>query len=129
MTKQSRCERRVRAAVYLAALGLAAVLSACTSSPRQSTPGGSSHSVRLQLPPDQAAACFARNAEEHSSALTAEVRRGGDFAEVMVRVKNGVPYGTADFRRAGAGSRATIVLNVMTRSRLGDLVDALTEGC
>ena len=128
VTKQSRYGRRAHAAVYLSALALAAV-SACTSSPRPGTPGGSSHTVRLQLPPDQAAACFARNAEEHSSALTAQVRREADRAEVVVRVKNGVLYGTADFQRAGAGSRATIALNVMTRGRLGDLVDALTEGC
>ena len=129
MTRQSGCERKARAAVYLTVWAAVTTLAGCASPPRQSAPGGSSHTVRLQLPPDQAAACFARNAEEHSGALAAEVRRGGDRAEVVVRVKNGVLYGTADFQRAGAGSRASIALNVTTTGRRSDLVDALTEGC
>jgi hypothetical protein len=85
--------------------------------------------VRLQQPPAPAAACFARNAEEHSSALVAETHSEGDRAETIVRVKNGVLYGTATFVRAGAGSNATITLNVTTTGRRSDLVDALIEGC
>jgi hypothetical protein len=96
-----------------------------------SSPGGqgSRQVLRLQLPPAEAAACFARNAEEHSSALKAEVRTGPDRAEVIVRVKNGVLYGTANFRRAGTGSSGDITLNVATTGRRGDLIEALTEGC
>jgi len=85
---------------------------------------------RFQLPPEQAARCFGRNAEDHSSALASEVavqRDGG--AETIVRVKNGVTYATAQFRRAGSGSTGEIQLNVTTTGRRGDLVDALVKGC
>jgi hypothetical protein len=103
------------------------LLAACGSTARDVGP--SSQTVRTNLPPDQAAACFARNAEEHSGALVAEVSPGRDRAEVIVRVKNGVVYATADFRRAGAGSTARLTLNVTTSGRRSDLVDALLEGC
>jgi hypothetical protein len=105
-------------------------LIACASPPlRQPAAYGSRHTLRFQQPPDKAAACFARNAEEHSSALVAEVRPGRDSAQVIVRVKNGVPYATADFQRAGTGSTGTIALNVTSTGRRNDLVDALVEGC
>ena len=113
----------------LAAVVVSTHLSGCAAPGRESTAQGSRHSVRSQQPPAQAAACFARNAEEHSSALVAEVRPARDSAEVVVRVRNGVLYGTADFRSAGSGSTATITLNVATTGRRSDLIDALTEGC
>ena len=111
---------------------LLAYLAGCGSAPRSASSFGSHHTQRLQLPPDQAAACFARNAEEHSSALVSEVRPAGGIAQVIVRVKNGVLYATADFQRAGSGSVATISLNVATTSTTGrhnDLLDSLIEGC
>jgi hypothetical protein len=108
---------------------LSAVLAGCSSPARQIGATGSRETVRLQQPPDRAAACFARNAEEHSSALEAEVLTRGDSAEVIVRVKNGVLYGTGDFRRAGSGSSASIMLMVTTTGRRSDLMDALLEGC
>lgn len=106
---------------------LLAAVAGCGSPAGESR--GTRERVRVALPPDQAAACFGRNAEEHSSALVAEVRPGGDRAQVIVRVKNGVLYGTADFERAGSGSNATLTLNVKTTGRRSDLVDALLEGC
>jgi hypothetical protein len=108
---------------------VSALLAGCSSPARQSGATGSRESVRLQQPPDKAAACFARNAEEHSSALVAEIHPRGDSFEVIVRVKNGVLYGTGDFRRAGNGSSASIVLMVTTTGRRSDLMDALLEGC
>ena len=91
---------------------------------------GSVHSHRFKQPPREAAQCFARNAEEHSSALKAEVNAARDgVAQTIVRVKNGVTYATADFRRSGAGSAGTITLMVITSGRRGDLLDALVEGC
>jgi hypothetical protein len=91
---------------------------------------GSTHVWRSQLPPDKAARCFARNAEDHSSALASEMVIGRDGrTEVTVRVKNGITYATADFRRAGAGSTGTITLMVVSSGRRGELIDALTEGC
>ena len=86
--------------------------------------------MRFKQPPIEAARCFARNAEEHSTALVAEVnatRDGG--AQVIVRVKNGVTYATADVRRAGAASSGTITLMVRTSGRRSDLLDALVEDC
>jgi hypothetical protein len=103
--------------------------SGCALSAREAPTHGSRHAHRFQLPPDKAAACFARNTEEHSSALVSEVRPGQDTAHVIVRVKNGVIYATADFERAGSGSRGTVALNVTTSGRQSDLLDALTEGC
>lgn len=114
---------------WLPMVALAIGVSACAGSPRVSSAQGSPSSVRMSLPPSEAAACFARNAEEHSSALAAEVRPGRDRAEVTVRVKNGVLYGTASFQRAGNGSSVDIRLNVTTTGRRSDLLDALTEGC
>jgi hypothetical protein len=108
---------------------IVASVAACAVSPRQPVSHGSRHAHRFQQPPEQAAACFARNAEEHSSALTAEVRPGRDRAQVVVRVKNGVTYAIADFERAGSGSTASIVLNVATSGRRNDVLDALVEGC
>ena len=103
--------------------------SGCVMPGRQAAPHGSRHFHQFRQPPDKAAACFARNAEEHSSALVSEVRPGQDTAHVIVRVKNGVIYATADFERAGSGSRGTVALNVTTSARQSDLLDALTEGC
>jgi hypothetical protein len=113
----------------IAAFLLSALLAGCSSPARQSGATGSRETVRLQQPPDKAAACFARNAEEHSSALVAEVHARGDSAEVIVRVKNGAYYGSGNFQRAGSGSSANIVLNVTTTGRRSDLMDALLEGC
>jgi hypothetical protein len=104
-------------------------VAACAVSPRQSVSHGSRHVHRFQQPPAQAAACFARNAEEHSSALAAEVRPGFDRAQVVVRVKNGITYAIADFERAGSGATGSIQLNVATSGRRNDLLDALVEGC
>ena len=111
----------------IAVLCLLAAIAGCASPAGESRGWG--ERVRVALPPDRAAACFARNAEEHSGALIAEVRPGGNRAEVIVRVKNGVLYGTADFERAGQGSTATLHLNVTTTGRRSDLVAALLEGC
>ena len=117
----------LKASLLIAAFALG--VSACAGPPRAVGAQGSSSGIRLQLPPSEAAACFARNAEEHSSALAAEVRPGRDRADVTVRVRNGVLYGTASFQRAGNGSTADIRLNVTTTGRRSDLIDALTEGC
>jgi hypothetical protein len=89
----------------------------------------SSHVVRLKLPPLEAARCFARNAEEHSSALAAEARADRDGAETIVRVKNGVTYATGQFRPSGNGSRGEIELMVRTSGSQSDLLDALLQGC
>lgn len=110
-------------------LMMVACVAGCAVSPRQPASYGSRHTHRFQQSPEQAAACFARNAEEHSSALAAEVRPGRDRAQVVVRVKNGVTYAIADFERAATGSTASIVLNVATSGRRNDLLDALVEGC
>jgi uncharacterized iron-regulated membrane protein len=86
---------------------------------------------RFTQPPQQAASCFARNAEEHSSALVSEIRppdaRG--HVEVIVSVKNGVTYATAEFQPMGAGSNGTIKLAVYSSGGNRDLVRSLVEGC
>lgn len=113
----------------LAGAMLAVLVVACAGPSNPAASQGLRYTVRLQSPPAEAAACFARNAEEHSSALMAEVRSGPDRAEVTVRVKNGVLYGTANFRRAERGSSGDIALNVTTSGRRGNLIEALTQGC
>ena len=106
------------------------LVSGCAGTSREASAQGSRHTHRFQLPPEKAARCFARNAEDHSSALMSEVnmQRDGN-AEVIVRVKNGVTYATADIRRAGAASTGTIILMVRTSGRRGDLLDSLVAGC
>ena len=105
-------------------------LAGCAQAQRAPAEYGSRHSHRFQHPPRQAAECFARNAQERSSALVAQVnatREGG--AQVIVRVKNGVTYATADLRPSGAASVGTITLMVRTTGRRNDLLEALVEGC
>ena len=115
--------RTAYAAVLLALVG-------CAQAQRPQAEYGSRHTHRFQQPPLQAAQCFARNAQEHSSALIAEVnatRQGG--AQVIVRVKNGVTYATADLWPSGSVSTGTITLMVRTSGRRNDLLEALVEGC
>ena len=86
---------------------------------------------RFTQSPRQAGECFARNAEEHSSALVAEVRppdaRG--HVAVIVRVKNGVTYATADLRPVGGRADGTITLMVISSRGAQELVRSLVEGC
>ncbi len=86
---------------------------------------------RFAKSPQQAAACFAHNAEEHSSALVAEVRPPDSKGrvEVIVRVKNGVTYATAELRPAGKRADGTIELMVVSSRGSRELVRSLTEGC
>ena len=106
------------------------LVSSCGSAPRGAGEYGARHTHRFQQPAEAAARCFARNAEEHSSALVSEVQIGSaGNANVVVRVKNGVTYATADIRRAGQGSTGTIVLMARTSSRRDDLLGSLVEGC
>ena len=81
--------------------------------------------------PQRAGACLARNAEAHSSALIAEVRppdaRG--HVGVIVRVKNGVTYATADLRPAGTRAEGTITLMAISSAGTAALVRSLVEGC
>ena len=59
-----------------------------------------------------------------------EVQLRNDGADVIVRVKNGVPYATAEINRAGSAATGTIRLNVVRRSGAGrDLLEALVDGC
>jgi Flp pilus assembly protein TadD len=59
----------------------------CAAHSRGSASQGGTHSYRSQQAPEAAARCFARNAEEHSSALAAEVTRRDGAADVVVREK------------------------------------------
>lgn len=115
----------------LAGILATAALTACVPfAPGDAAGTGSRHTVRLKLPPLKAAHCFARNAEDHSSALVSEVRAEGDGgAQTIVRVKNGVTYATAQFARAGSGATGEIRLMVTSTERRSDLVDALVQGC
>jgi hypothetical protein len=86
---------------------------------------------RFAQPTAQAAACFARNAEEHSSALVSEVHPPNSRGqiEVVVRVKNGITYATAEIRPAARGSDGTLTLGVVSSRGARELVDSLVEGC
>jgi hypothetical protein len=94
-------------------------------------PAHSPESVRtLGRPAAQAARCFARNAEAHSSALVSEVSAvDRDRFEVIVRVKNGATYASAVITPAGRGSSATILLNTRPSQGTAEVIDALVEGC
>jgi hypothetical protein len=86
---------------------------------------------RFVSSPQKAAACVAHNAEDHSSALVAEVRppdaRG--HVEVIVRVRNGVTYATAELRPAGKRADGTIALMVVSSRGARELVRSLVKGC
>ena len=111
------------------ALALLVTLGACAQIGLEPASRSSTHSYRSQQSPEQAARCFGRNAEEHSSALVSEVTMHENRASVVVSVRNGVTYATADFRRSGSGSLGAINLNVVTSGSQRDLVASLTEGC
>lgn len=112
-------------------LGSALVLALAGCGPARE--GASPDTVRhlFAQSPQRAGACFARNAEAHSSALVAEVRppdaRG--HVEVVVRVKNGVPYATADLRPVGQRAEGTITLMAISSAGTAELVRSLVEGC
>ena len=105
------------------------MLKGCALVEEDTSAGTLTHS--FAQPPQRAGACFARNAEAHSSALVAEVRppdaRGR--VEVIVRVKNGVTYATVDLRPVGERADGTIALMVTTPRGTRDLVRTLVEGC
>jgi hypothetical protein len=97
----------------------------------QEQPSASTVRHLFSLSPERAADCFARNAERHSSALVSQVNppdaRG--HVEVIVRVKNGVTYATADLRPVGPRADGTIMLMVISPRGTRDLVRSLVEGC
>lgn len=97
----------------------------------QEDPGAHTVRHRLSLAPEDAAACFARNAERRSSALVAEVgpRDARGQVEVVVRVKNGVTYATAEMRPVGQGAEGRIVLMVTSPRGTQPIVQSLVEGC
>jgi hypothetical protein len=102
---------------------------ACSGCAYRSSDSHTGHVHRFALRPEAAARCFARNAEEHSSALVAQVSRGGDGYDVAVNVRNGLPYATARIESDGTGARGVIVLNVLPSQGTRELLDALVEGC
>ena len=108
-----------------------ALINACASASLDPGAFRSQHSHRFKQPSEKAARCFARNAEEHSSALMSEVQvRGDGSAEVIIRVKNGVPYAMAEIHAAGNASAGTIRLMVMRNTGSSrDLLNELVEGC
>lgn len=120
---------RMKELNVVAALAVCAALAACSVTRGASGPQGSRHTYQSSQTPAAAAACFARNAEEHSSALVAEVQSQPDWAQVIVSVRNGAFYASADFRRTGSGARGEIVLNVTTSGRRNDLFSELVQGC
>lgn len=85
---------------------------------------------RFTQPAEQAARCFARNAEAHSSALVAEVSgvARGRY-EVVVRVKNGATYAIARIGGTGPAATGVVQLNVQSSRGNRELLDALVEGC
>jgi hypothetical protein len=91
----------------------------------------SAHTLRFQQPAEKAAHCFARNAEDYSSALMTEVRPRGDGAamEVQVKVKNGFPYADLQLQPAAHGSTGKLSLNIVSTGKRKDLLHFLTKGC
>ena len=85
----------------------------------------------FEHPPQRAGACFARNAEAHSSALVAEVSPpdGRGHVTVIVRVRNGVTYATAELRPAAQGASGTIDLMAISLRGRRELLRSLVEGC
>lgn len=114
---------------FLATIVLPLLLGACAFPRADRSTNTVTH--RFTLPPQAAGACFARNAEARSSALIAEVKppdaRG--HVEVIVRVKNGVLYASAELRPAGARAEGLITLMVVSRRGQAELVSSLVEGC
>ena len=55
--------------------------------------------------------------------------RNDGGADVIVRVKNGVTYATAEINRAGNAATGTIHLNVRRSGAGRDLLEDLVDGC
>lgn len=117
---------RVRA---LATAAMTMALAGCPFAPKDGSPTVVQHA--FTQPPRQAAACFARNAERHSSALVAEVGTPNANGVVIVEitVRNGVSYASAELRPAGRGSSGVLTLMVTAKGGMRQLIEILTEGC
>lgn len=113
----------------LACVVTMAALAGCPFASKEGSPTVVRHA--FTQPPPQAAACFARNAERHSSALIAEVGRpnANGVISVEVTVRNGVSYASAELRPAGRGSSGVLTLMVTAKSGMRPLIEQLTEGC
>lgn len=99
----------------------------CAETPRY---GDSQYVHRFTRPAAEAARCFARNAEGHSSALVARVSPAGRGGyDVVVTVKNGTPYAQARIEPAAGGSTGTMTFNVQSSEGNARLRDVLVEGC
>ena len=110
-------------------LSVVLIIAGCAPVGQEASPETVRHTFAQS--PQRAGACFARNAEAHSSALIAEVRppdaRG--HVEVIVRVRNGVPYANVDLRPVGQRSEGTITLMAISSAGTAALVRSLVEGC
>jgi hypothetical protein len=102
---------------------------ACAGCAYRSSDTDTGHVHRFTLQPEAAARCFARNAEEHSSALVAQISSRGGGYDVAVNVRNGLPYATAHIESGGTGARGVIELNVLPSQGTRELLDALVDGC
>ena len=126
---ERQLQRTAKIMKGIASSVLLPLFAGCALVQQDSTPGTVTHS--FAQPPQRAAECFARNAEAHSSALAAEVRppdaRGR--VEVIVRVKNGVTYATADIRPVGQRADGAITLMVISSRGTDELLRSLVEGC
>jgi hypothetical protein len=120
------CERKSTRVI-----GSVLLLTLAGCAPVQKDTSGSTVRHLFAQSPQRAGACFARNAEAHSSALVAEVRppdvRG--HVEVIVRVRNGVTYATADIRPVREAAEGTIALMVISLRGREELLHALVDGC
>lgn len=106
-----------------------ALLAGCPFASKEGEPTVVSHA--FAHPPRQAAACFARNAERHSSALIAEVGmpNTSGMVTVEVTVRNGVSYASAQLRPDGRGSTGVLTLWVTAKGGMRPLIEQLTAGC
>ena len=125
------CECRGTRAAVLFPVRVVLLLMLAGCAPVQQDMPGNTFRRELALDPERAGGCFARNAQAHSSALVAAVEppdaRG--HVQVIVRVRNGVPYATADIRPAGKAAEATITLMAISSRGSSELVRSLVEGC
>lgn len=93
---------------------------------RQSTKR-STHELRQG--PQAAAYCILRNAEEHRSWHSADVRPNGERFEFVGRSAPEITLVVVDVSPSGSGSRATVYLREAWFIGHDELVPALVKGC
>jgi hypothetical protein len=109
-----------------------ALLAGCQTAPtpsRSPMERGIESKHALKREPHQAAACIARNIDDHRKALNARIRQGRDPILVEVAVSASALVALAQLLISGDGSTAVIFTTPELAQPREELVTVMLQGC